>query len=193
MVPEAPLERTDAGLVPAGDGWFVVNVRDARWFDGHELGYGTSFESENARFRDLGINVNLLLPGQPSCMYHGEGAQEGFLVVSGECVLIVEGQERTLRAWDFVHCPAWTEHVIVGAGDGPCVFIAVGARLEGPRDHLSRERHGAQAWRGSGDGDERPERGLRPLRRAQAGPVPRRVPSGLTVPRQYGQVTVCYL
>ena len=131
MVPEAPLERTDAGLVPAGDGWFVVNVRDARWFDGHELGYGTSFESENARFRDLGINVNLLLPGQPSCMYHGEGAQEGFLVVSGECVLIVEGQERTVRAWDFVHCPAWTEHVIVGAGDGPCVFIAVGARLKG--------------------------------------------------------------
>jgi len=131
VVPEAPLERTDAGLVPTGDGWFVVNVRDARWFDGHELGYGTSFESENARFPDLGINVNLLLPGQPSCMYHGEGAQEDFLVVSGECVLIVEGQERTLHAWDFVHCPAWTEHVIVGAGDGPCVFIAVGSRRKG--------------------------------------------------------------
>ena len=131
MVPEAPLEQTDAGLVPAGEGWFVLNVRDARWFDAGELGFGASFESADACFPDLGININLLLPGQPSCMYHGEDAQEDFLVLSGECVLIVEGQERTLRAWDFVHCPAWTEHVIVGAGDGPCVFIAVGSRRKG--------------------------------------------------------------
>lgn len=131
MVPEAPLERTEAGLVPAGEGWFVLNVRDARWFEAGELGFGSSFESADARFPDLGININLLLPGQPSCMYHGEDAQEDFLVLSGECMLIVEGQERALRAWDFVHCPAWTEHVIVGAGDGPCVFIAVGSRRKG--------------------------------------------------------------
>ena len=64
-------------------------------------------------------------------MYHAEGAQEDFLVLSGECLLIVEGEERLLRQWDFVHCPAWTEHVFVGAGDGPCVVLAVGGRTEG--------------------------------------------------------------
>jgi uncharacterized cupin superfamily protein len=131
VVPEAPLEQTEAGLVAAGEGWFVLNARDARWFDAGELGFGASFEAQDARFADLGININLLYPGQPSCMYHGEDAQEDFLVLSGECVLIVEGEERALRAWDFVHCPAWTEHVIAGAGDGPCVFIAAGARQKG--------------------------------------------------------------
>ncbi len=64
-------------------------------------------------------------------MYHGESRQEGFLVVSGECIAIVEGEERTLKAWDFVHCPPWTEHVFVGAGDGPCVMVMVGKRGKG--------------------------------------------------------------
>src|SRR6185312_15725279 len=58
----------------------------------------------------------ILAPGQPSCMYHGEDEQEDFLILAGECLLLVEGQERRLKAWDFVHCPAWTEHVFVGAG-----------------------------------------------------------------------------
>jgi len=61
-------------------------------------------------------------------MYHGESEQEDFLVLSGECVLVIEGEERPLKAWDFVHCPPWTEHVFVGAGDGPCAIVMVGAR-----------------------------------------------------------------
>lgn len=131
MVPEAPLERNDAGLYPAGDGWFVVNVRDAQWFDSQELGLYAPFEGENARFPELGVNIGVVRPGEPGCMYHAEDAQEDFLVLSGECRLIVEGQERALKQWDFVHCPPMTEHVFVGAGDGPCVVLAVGARRKG--------------------------------------------------------------
>jgi quercetin dioxygenase-like cupin family protein len=61
-------------------------------------------------------------------MYHRENGQEGFLVLAGTCLLIVEGQERKLEAWDFFHCPPETEHTIVGAGRGPAVVLAVGAR-----------------------------------------------------------------
>jgi uncharacterized cupin superfamily protein len=131
MVPEAPLEHSPHGAFPVGDGWFVVNVRDAQWFESDGLGYYAPFEGENAPFGELGVNLNLLRPGEPSCMYHGEEAQEDFLVLSGECVLIAEGEERVLRAWDFVHCPPWTEHVLVGAGDSPCLILAVGARSKG--------------------------------------------------------------
>jgi uncharacterized cupin superfamily protein len=111
VVPEAPLESNEAGAYPAGDGWFVLNVRDAQWFDSHELGLYAPFEGEHARFDQLGMNLSILRPGEPSCMYHAEEAQEDFLVLAGECLLIVEGQERALRQWDFVHCPEWTEHV----------------------------------------------------------------------------------
>jgi uncharacterized cupin superfamily protein len=131
VVRQAPLERHEHGLEPAGDGWFVVNARDAPWFHTHELGSACFFEGESARFPQVGVNVNVLQPGQPGAMYHAEDAQEDFLVVAGAAVLIVEGQERPLTAWDFVHCPANTEHVIVGAGDGPCIYIAVGARRRG--------------------------------------------------------------
>jgi uncharacterized cupin superfamily protein/catechol 2,3-dioxygenase-like lactoylglutathione lyase family enzyme len=131
MVREAPIEKTENGAFPTGDGWFVVNARDARWFESDGLGFYCGFESKEARFPELGINLNILRPGEPMCMYHGEEAQEDFLVLSGECLLIVDGQERPLRAWDFVHCPAWTEHVFVGAGGGPCLVLAVGARTSG--------------------------------------------------------------
>lgn len=129
MVPEAKLARSDNGLVPEGEGWYVVNARESRWFGSDELGRYCHFEGD-VRFAELGINVNVLQPGQPSCMYHGESNQEDFLVLAGECLLLIEGEERPLRAWDFVHCPPWTEHVLVGAGSGPCVFVAVGARGE---------------------------------------------------------------
>ena len=125
MVPEAPLEQTETGAAPAGEGWFVLNARDARWFES-DLGFYTQFEGENARFPELGIGPGILRPGEPSAMYHGED-----LVLSGECLLLVEGQERRLRAWDFVHCPPWSEHIFVGAGDGPCVVIGVGVRRKG--------------------------------------------------------------
>jgi uncharacterized cupin superfamily protein len=127
-VQEARLERTEAGLVPEGEGWFVVNAREARWSHSEELGSFCQFEGSETRFPQLGINLNVLEPGQPGGMYHGEDAQEDFLVLAGECLLLIEGEERTLRAWDFVHCPAWTEHVFVGAGDGPCLYLGVGAR-----------------------------------------------------------------
>jgi uncharacterized cupin superfamily protein len=131
VVPEAPLEKTDHGSYPVGEGWFVLNLRDAQWFDSKELGLYAPFEGETARFDQLGINIGILRPGEPSCMYHAEDAQEDFLVLSGECLLVVEGQERRLEQWDFVHCPAMTEHVFVGAGDGPCVLLGTGARRKG--------------------------------------------------------------
>ena len=131
VVPEAPLEQTENGARPTGEGWFVVNVRDAQWFESDGFGLYTQFDGENARFPELGIGVGILRPGEPSSMYHGEGAQEDFLVLSGECLLLIEGEERRLRAWDFVHCPPWAEHIFVGAGDGPCLVLGVGARLKG--------------------------------------------------------------
>lgn len=127
MVPEAPLSDGDSGRVPAGEGWFVLNVAEARWLDGH-FGAYTRFEGPDARFPRLGFNIGVLQPGQPACWYHGEDEQEDFLVVQGECLLLIEGVERRLRAWDFVHCPPWAEHVFVGAGDGPCTVLAVGTR-----------------------------------------------------------------
>ena len=131
MVPEAPLEQSEHGTFPVGDGWFVVNVREAQWFESDGLGFYAPFEGENAPFGELGININVLRPGEPSCMYHAEETQEDFLVLAGECLLVVEGLERKLRAWDFVHCPPWTEHVFIGSGDGPCLILAVGNRVKG--------------------------------------------------------------
>jgi uncharacterized cupin superfamily protein len=127
MVPEAPLERTEYGLVAAGEGWFVLNAREARWRDRERRGYSLYFEGDTD-FPQLGIGLVALGPGEPMAMYHWETDQEDFLVLSGEALLIVEGQERPLQEWDFVHCPAGTKHVIVGAGDAHCVVLAVGAR-----------------------------------------------------------------
>jgi uncharacterized cupin superfamily protein len=126
-VPEAPLRTTRYGLAPDGEGWFVLNARESRWRDTGALGKFCNFEGKK-RFPQLGINLNVLEPGQPMGLYHRERAQEGFLVLVGECLLIVEGEERLLKAWDFFHCPGGTEHIIVGAGDEPSVVLAVGAR-----------------------------------------------------------------
>jgi uncharacterized cupin superfamily protein len=133
MVPEAPFERTETGTVPSGDGWYVVNAREARWR--YTPGRGAYSELEGAQdFPQLGFNIVVLEPGDAMSMYHWEVDQEDFLVVSGEALLIVEGDERPLRQWDFFHCPSRTKHTIVGAGSGPVVVIAVGARQnqEGP-------------------------------------------------------------
>ena len=132
MVPEAKLEETDAGLVPVSAGWFVVNARDARWFhrEGRHsvsLTGKTEWEADTL-FPMLGVQLAVLEPGEPNSLYHWETETEAFLVLSGEALLIVEGQERPLRQWDFAHCPPKTEHVIVGAGDGPCVFLAMSSR-----------------------------------------------------------------
>jgi uncharacterized cupin superfamily protein len=127
-VPEARMGETETGLEPQTDGWFVVNAADACWWRNDAFGHTCRFEARERPFPQIAIQLRVLEPGTPNCMYHGEEVQEDFLVLSGECLLLVEGQERRLQAWDFVHCPAWTEHVFVGAGDGPCAVLMVGAR-----------------------------------------------------------------
>ena len=127
MVPEAKLTATDDGLAPVDDGWFVLNARAARWRPGQGRGAYCRFEGE-PEFSQVGIHLVALEPGDPMAMYHWEADQEDFLVLAGEALLIIEGEERRLRLWDFVHCPAGTKHVIVGAGDAPCLVLAVGAR-----------------------------------------------------------------
>jgi uncharacterized cupin superfamily protein len=150
MTEEAKLEETAGGLAPAGEGWFVVNVGETAWITSEAFGSGCVFESrEHGEFPQLGINVSTMQPGQPLCLYHKEEAQEDFLVLAGECVLLVNGEERPLRTWDFVHTPAGTEHVIVGAGSGPSIVLAVGARpdpehLLYPVSELAA-KHGASA------------------------------------------------
>ena len=129
-MPEGRLEDSGSGLAPAGDGWFVVNVRDARWLTWDTRGSRCDFESQEFEFPQLGIALHLLEPGQPAGLYHSESQQEAFLVLSGDCRLLVDGEERLLRPWDFFHCPAGTEHMFVGAGDGPCVILMTGARSE---------------------------------------------------------------
>lgn len=140
MARESKLEQTEHGLVPRGEGWFLLNMRDAEWR--HAEGRGAvcvmldDFEGER-RPAQLGVNAFVLRPGEPMAMYHWEADQEDFLVASGEAVLIVEGEQRPLGAWDFVHCPPQTKHVIVGAGTGPCLLIAVGSRAhDGQADSL---------------------------------------------------------
>ena len=127
IVPEAGLEQSEHGLVPTGDGWFVLNAREARWRAAEGRGAVSVFEGES-EFEQLGIHLFVLGPGEPMSMYHWEADQEDFLVLHGDALLIVEGEERPLRQWDFVHCPPDTNHTIVGAGEGPCVVLAVGAR-----------------------------------------------------------------
>lgn len=158
MVEEARLEAVDSGLAPVTEGWFVANAREAAWLTNDYFGGVCIFEADDfvlrgrpdlaeQTFPQLGFTLRVISPGQPSTMYHAETNQEDFLVLRGECVLLVEGEERPLRAWDFAHCPPGTAHAFVGAGEGPCVILAVGARTEDSktvyrRSELAR-RHGA--------------------------------------------------
>jgi uncharacterized cupin superfamily protein len=148
---EARVEKTEHGLLVQEDGWFVLNARDARWFDRGPRGAVCDLEGE-AEFAQVGVNLFVLGPGQPMSMYHWEADQEDFLVLTGEALLIVEGEERQLRQWDLVHCPPRVAHTIVGAGAGPAVVLAVGARVDSrgddwggyPRSELAM-RHDASA------------------------------------------------
>jgi len=131
------------------EGWFVVNVADATWESKGEFGGRTRFEKPDARFPNVGVTIQVIEPGQPSGLYHAEEAQEGFLVLAGECLAVIEGEEHALRRWDFLHCPPGTRHVLVGAGDGPCTVLMVGAPRSAslteilyPEDPVAR-RHGA--------------------------------------------------
>jgi uncharacterized cupin superfamily protein len=134
MVEEARLEPRDAGLTPVTDGWFAVGIADAPWLTNKALGAACVFEGDDAPFPDVGFTLHVLQPGQVNGMYHREANQEDFLVLAGECLLLIEGEERPLKAWDFVHCPPNTEHIFVGAGDGPCVIFMTGARKGWPEE-----------------------------------------------------------
>ena len=127
MVSEAHLEQTEHGMVPKGDGWFVVNARHARWRERQGRGMRCVFEGD-PDFPQIGVSLYVLEPGEPIGMYHWEADQEDFLVLDGEALLLVEGEERPLQRWDFVHCPAGTNHIIIGGGETPSVVLAVGAR-----------------------------------------------------------------
>jgi uncharacterized cupin superfamily protein len=160
MVPEAPLEETEHGLAAAGEGWFVLNACEARWRHRAGRGEGLYFEGKTD-FPQVGINLFVLAPAEPIGMYHWEADQEDFLVLSGEALLIIEGQERPLRQWDFVHCPPHTQHMIVGAGDRHCVVLAVGAREHQQPGEWGAYtvdetalRHGAGVERETADGAE---------------------------------------
>jgi uncharacterized cupin superfamily protein len=176
-VPEAPLRRSDAGLAPAGPGWFVLNLADAAWRGARGWGRYSPLEPPGERFEQLGIGVHVLEPGERNGLYHGEEAQQDFLVLHGECLLLVEGRERALRQWDFVHAPRWTRHIFVGAGEGPCAILMVGARfpgrrLEYPVDPVAL-RHGAGVERATTSAREAyagtPELTRRPYRPGDLG------------------------
>jgi uncharacterized cupin superfamily protein len=165
MVPESQLVSTEHGLVPKGQGWFVVNARETQWWE--RTGRGVLCEFEGAGFEgaadfvQLGINLTILAPGEPMAMYHWEADQEDFLVLAGRALAIVEGEERALRPWDLVHCPPGTNHVIIGTGDGPCVVLAVGARDRSRSPDWGAytvdavaQRHGAGVGRETSDPSE---------------------------------------
>jgi quercetin dioxygenase-like cupin family protein len=157
-VPEAPIRKSKNGLVVDGEGWFVVNARASRWKDEGPLGSYCTFEGKR-RFPQFGVNISVLEPGERIGMYHREKAQEAFLVLAGECTLIVEGEERTLVAWDFFYCAPETEHIIVAAAEQSAVVLAVGARGRGVAGGLlytvckAAARYGASVGRETADPD----------------------------------------
>jgi uncharacterized cupin superfamily protein len=159
-VPDAPdearIDRTAAGLRPSGEGWFIVNLADLEARRNARLGLTCSPEPPDAPFEEFGFNVCVLEPGQHNAMYHRENQQEAFLVLAGECILVVEGQERRLRSGDFFHSPPLTGHVLIGAGDGPCTVVMVGGRTkqwcdgEGFPVDATAARHGASVRTATG-------------------------------------------
>jgi uncharacterized cupin superfamily protein len=162
------MERSEQGLVAATDGWFAVNVRDAAWVTNDHFGAACVFEREAGQFPEIGYTLAVLQPGQPSGLYHREENQEDFLVLSGECLLLVEGEERRLAAWDFVHCPPGTEHIFVGAGAGPCVIFMAGARSH--RGSAVYPRSEVALRRGAGVETENPQSPYAPFPKWRDGP-----------------------
>jgi uncharacterized cupin superfamily protein len=159
MIEEAQLERVASGLAPVTPGWFVVNTAEAAWVTNDEWSGGVCiFEADEFVLRgrpdlseyvkpNAGFTIRAVPPGRPADLYHAESVQEDFLILQGECILLIEDEERHLRTWDFVHCPPMTAHTFIATEDGPCVILATGNR----RDDLERTyprsdmalRHGA--------------------------------------------------
>ncbi len=155
---EAEVKETETGKVVEGDGWFVLNLSEASWELNPDHGRWCRFESDEVPFGQYAFNVHVVEPGQASARYHAESDQEGFLVLAGECLAIVEGEERPLRQWDYLHCPPWTEHIFVGAGDGPCAILMTGARSPDQSTHYPvndvAARHGASVSEATDDPEE---------------------------------------
>ncbi len=166
------MEPSEFGVVAATEGWFVVNVRDAAWVTSDYFADACIIEGDAAAFPDVGFTIGVLSPGRPSGLYHREANQEDFLVLSGECLLLVEGEERRLKAWDFVHCPAGTEHILVGAGEGPCVVFMAGARRGWPNKGVVYPRSELALRHGAGVETETstPAEAYAPFPRWQPGP-----------------------
>ena len=152
---EAKIEETEAGRLPADDGWFILNLDEIGWRTIPGNGTWCVFESPDAPSTTLGIGVHVLHPGEANGMYHRESDQEGFLVIAGECLAIVEGQERRMRTWDYLHCPPETTHITIGAGDEPCAILMVGTRDPDGTTHYPADpvagRHGAAVSRPTDD------------------------------------------
>ena len=158
-VNEARSEETPYGRYVTSAGWYVLNLEDALAVRNPERANAEyPLEPREAPFSDFGVNVRVLWPGEPNGLYHSEGVQEAFLVLSGRCTLVVEEEERPLRQWDFFHCPAGTRHIFVGAGDGPCAILMIGARPEVETLHYPvsdvAAKHGASAAKETDDPDE---------------------------------------
>jgi uncharacterized cupin superfamily protein len=152
-VNEAKIEETDVGAVVASEGWFVLNLADGAWTHNERGGEWLNPEPEGSPFEQYGIGPHVLQPGQANGLYHSENMQEDFLVLAGECIVVIEEEERHLKTWDLVHCPPGTRHIFVGTGDGPCAILMVGARGEGKELHYPPSevaaRHGASVDEGT--------------------------------------------
>ena len=156
---EASSEETPFGRYITSDGWFVLNLDEALAVRNEEKG-GANYplEARAAPFADVGVNVRVLRPGEANGLYHSEGVQEGFLVLAGECTLLVEEEERTLRQWDYFHCPSGVKHIFVGAGDGPCAILMLGARRDPEELHYPvselAAKYGVSVAKATDDPDE---------------------------------------
>ncbi|MCW2924562.1 MAG: cupin protein [Thermoleophilia bacterium] len=130
--------RPEGGLhaLHRGDnGWFAVHLDDIPWVDNGPVARGRI--DHLFHFDQYGMNIQVMQPGQPNCRYHREHRDdETMLVLGGEAIAIIEGEEHPVRAGHLVHCPAGTAHVFVGAGDRPSAVLMVGNRdprwSEGP-------------------------------------------------------------
>ena len=110
------------------DELLIINLADGRALAHPRRATVIDLEPDGVKWKDTGVNVQIMQPGQPNCRYHSEPVQEDFLVLSGECIAVVDGEEKPLKQWDFLHCPPGTGHVFVGAGDGPCAVLMIGSR-----------------------------------------------------------------
>lgn len=114
--------------MPHIDEPLVINLSETPAYSHPRRATILRVEPDGHPWPDTGVNVQIMAPGQPNCRYHSEPAQEDFLVLHGECVVILDGEERPLSQWDFLHVPAGVAHVFVGAGDGPCAVLMIGSR-----------------------------------------------------------------